>query len=293
MTHRRSAHRCTRLFAAAGRAGPKVLAAWVLASVGAQASAAPEFTWETELLSMDLTGSGVMMPLGPGWSPMLVDLVMRESAALHSTGAAAATRSEQDPNGPVQDGDEFLVGSSFDVFFELGITDVDPLLDFLGQQPGTTLSYVDNGPARIENLYVALADLAAPNLGLLPPPESAPYVGMLGFEIPLGIDLDGNGELDKIKFGISTFAVADTNRTFIVLPDLTVINNFDLVADITGSIVDLQDDPPFGPITLTGPATASSRPTGPDSVPEPSLLALLGMGLAGFGLTGRRAARRP
>ena len=140
MTHRRSAHRCTRLFAAAGRAGPKVLAAWVLASVGAQASAAPEFTWETELLSMDLTGSGVMMPLGPGWSPMLVDLVMRESAALHSTGAAAATRSEQDPNGPVQDGDEFLVGSSLDVLFELGITDVDPLLDFLGQQPGTTLS---------------------------------------------------------------------------------------------------------------------------------------------------------
>ena len=116
---------------------------------------------------------------------------------------------------------------------------------------------------------------------------------MLGFEIPLGIDLDGNGELDKIKFGLVAFAVADANRSFIVLPDSTVIDSFYFVADITGSIVDLQDDPPFGPITLSGPATGSSRPTGPDSVPEPSLLALLGMGLAGFGLTGRRAARRP
>ena len=78
-----------------------------------------------------------------------------------------------------------------------------------------------------------------------------------------------------------------------MLPDLTVINTFGLVADITGSVVDLQDDPPFGPITLIGPATASSRQTRPDRVSEPALLALLGVGLAGLGLAGRRAASRP
>lgn len=70
---------------------------------------------------------------------------------------------------------------------------------------------------------------------------------MLGFEIPLGVDLNGNGEPDKIEF-----------------------SSFDLVADITGSVVDLQDDPTFGPIELIGPTTASSHQDGPDSAPPPS-----------------------
>jgi hypothetical protein len=142
------------------------------------------------------------------------------------------------------------------------------------------MSYPDNGPAHMENFYMAIANPALPNLGLIPPPEAFPYIGHFTVEIPLGADLNGNSELDKIKFTLVAHQVNDANRTFITLPDGTVVDSFDSVAHLEGAVVDVSQDPPFGPISLSGPTTASSR-----LVPEPrgSAMAVL-MGLAGFGL---------
>jgi hypothetical protein len=143
----------------------------------------------------------------------------------------------------------------------------------------------------MQSNYVRLFDKDAPNFGLIPPPEVAPYIGHFLIEIPLGGDVNGNGENDKLKFTLAAHSVGDTSRTFIVLPDGTVIDAFDSAAALSGAIVDQSSDPPFtigaidpmtgvpDPAAFGGPTTASSRLLNP-IVPEPSSLVLLVAGNA-------------
>jgi len=63
---------------------------------------------------------------------------------------------------------------------------------------------------------------------LIPPPETDPYIGHFLVEIPLGADINGNGENDKIKFTLASHSAGDENRTFIVLPDGTVIEGVEV-----------------------------------------------------------------
>lgn len=252
---------------------------------------------------MDLNATA-LMPLGPGWSPILTDIHVGESAALASSGKAfafPATAQANQPRdfqtapansaNPPAEGEQFFVQSFFDVFFDITVTDVDPSMNFGGgPTDGLSLTFPNNGPAKMENFFIAVADPDAPNFGLIPPPESAPYIGHFTVEIPLGADLNGNGEDDKIKFTLVSHTVGDENRTFIQLPDGTVIDNFDSIADLSGAVVDLSQDPPFS-ITLTGPTTASSRlVAGPEPlIPEP---ATAGAGLVCLGLAGLAFWRR-
>lgn len=180
-----------------------------------------------------------------------------------------------DPN--ELDGENFFVQSFFDVFFDITVTDVDPRTgrDFAGQAPGVgaTIFLPNNGPADMQTFYQAIFDKDAPNFGLIPPPEVSPYIGHFNIEIPLGGDINGNGEDDKIKFTLAAHQVNDENRTFITLPDGTVIDSFDSEADLSGAVVDVSTDPPFT-IHLTGPSTAESLLLNP-VVPEPTALVLL------------------
>ena len=158
---------------------------------------------------------------------MLTNVQIRQSQQLPSKGLTLANPS---PNSP-----EWAVDSFFDVFFDLTITDADPDFDFGGQSGVTSLQFLDIGPAQMSSRYSAIFDESAPNFGLFPPPASAPYGGWFNVEIPLGIDLNGNGENDKIKFTFALFTVMDEGRTFIILPDGTVINNFDMELSLEGS----------------------------------------------------------
>jgi len=233
---------------------------------------AVQLEWDTELLSMDLNAHSVLLPLGPGWSPMLVDIHVGESANLASRGKVFASSTL----GGQSLGDQYFVESLFDLYFDLRITDVDPAVNFGGgPTDGLSLGFPSTGPAHFQNFYLALSDPQLPNFGLIPPPQAAPSIGGFNIEIPVGADLNGNGENDKIKFTLMALAAGDANRTFITLPDGTVINNFDTTLDLSGAVVDVSQDPPFGPITLTGPTTASSRLV-TSSVPDSgSTLALL------------------
>ena len=204
------------------------------------------------------------------------------------------------------DGQTFFVDSFFDVFFDITVTDVDarPGRDFAGQPDGASIVLPDNGPAHMSSFYDVVFDKDAPNFGLVPPPEAAPYIGHFDIEIPLGGDINGNGEPDKIKFTFATHAVGDENRSFITLPDGTVIDQFDSAAFLAGAVVDVSTDPPFtigacvsgtggigcvpDPGAFGGPTTASSNLLNSVTVPEPGTLALFGFGLAGLGYMRRR-----
>ncbi len=115
---------------------------------------------------------------------------------------------------------------------------------------------------------------------MIPPPEVSPYIGHFNIEIPLGGDINANGENDKIKFTIASHSAGDMNRTFTQLPDGTVLDEFDSAAFLEGAIVDESTDPPFtlgsgssfspafsGPGALTGPTTASSSLLNPTATP--------------------------
>ncbi|MHC4236964.1 MAG: hypothetical protein ACYSSM_01675 [Planctomycetota bacterium] len=145
------------------------------------------------------------------------------------------------------DGQKFIVDSFFDVFFDITMTDVDSRLgrDFAGQPDGASVLLSDNGPARMRSIYEAIFDMDAPNFGLFPPPEDALYIGWFDIEIPLGGDINGNGENDKMKFTLASHSIGDADRTFITLPDGTVINEFDMVSFLEGAVVDESSDPPF------------------------------------------------
>jgi len=199
------------------------------------------------------------------------------------------------------DGQTFFVNSFFDVFFDVTVTDVDdrPGRDFAGQPDGASFTLQDNGPGRISKLYQAAFDKNEPNFGLFPPPEDDPLIGFFLIEIPLGGDINGNGENDKIKITLASLSAGDSNRQFVILPDGTVINEFDAAMLIEGAVVDESTDPPFiigaqlpsglpDPAAFGGPATATSTLQNP-ILPEPTTISLLALGALAI-IRKRRAA---
>ena len=299
---------------------------WAGASVYPAHAGVSTFTFlefETELLELNLTGGPFPIPLasdpgnalgdsieGYGFVDSIVSISLSSQRSINpgppSLGTACAFSGGQagsaehgcgggdpppiDPN--ELDGQPFFVDSFFDVFFDITVTDVDnrPGRDYAGQANGASFELIDNGPAAMSSFYQRDFDKDAPNFGLIPPPEVAPYIGHFLIEIPLGGDINGNGENDKIKFTLATHSAGDENRTFIVLPDGTVVDTFDSAAALEGAIVDESSDPPFtigmidpstglpDPNSFGGPTTAQSRLVNP-IVPEPASAGLLALGL--------------
>lgn len=253
-------------------------------------------TMDAGLVDLDLNVTGVPLPLAQNWGPILVDVHIGLSTSLATTGQATIYPANQDslPNAlnggfpqqswPPQQGDMFFVDSFFDVFFDITVTDVDPGVDIPGMADGAALIFANNGPAHMASNYGVQADLSLPHYGLVPPPEANPYIGHFKIEIPLGADLNGNGENDEIGFTVVTHTVGAENRTWIEGPNGTIYDTFDSTAVLEGFIRDESVDPPFT-ITLTGPTTASGGPF----IPEPGAYSLIaGLVLAVFAIWRRR-----
>ena len=211
--------------------------------------------FETELLSMDLAGEG-LMPLGAGLGNVNSRIEIHESAALASPGVACVWSA--DPAGTPTNS-YFIVDSFFDVFFDITVTDIDPLNDFGGQPDEAVIALAGVGPAKMRSTYQGTPpadNLQPPPFNFLPPPEEEPYIGHEQVIIPLDdIGLDGF----FLKFTVVSHEVDGENRTYIELPNGEVIDSFDSAADLTGAITDDITDPPFAIQDLKGPASASQQ----------------------------------
>lgn len=300
----------------------------------------PGLSFDTELTSLDLTGGPFPFPLasdptnalgdsveGYGFVDSFVSLTLssQRTADPGPSSLGEAFASLEQPSSPEaepifdgpgdlptidpneMDGKFFSVNSFFNVFFDITVTDVDdrPGRNFNPTEPavstGTSVQLQDNGPARMQSSYQAVFDKDAPNFGLIPPPETDPYIGHFNIEIPLGVDINGNGENDKIKFSLATHSVGTENRQFITLSDGTIIDEFDSAAFLEGAVVDESTDPPFtigvrlpnglpDPNAFGGPTSATSQLQNP-IIPEPASAMLWLMSLITLSGVTRRCRR--
>ncbi len=145
------------------------------------------------------------------------------------------------------DGSPFMVDSFFDVFFDITFTDVDarPGRDYAGMPDGASTVFQDNGPLQVIVSYPATFSATGDLWGLAPPPEASPYFSPALIEIPLGGDINQNGEDDKIKITLWTSSIGDAGRVFISGAGDSVNVAFDSGLVIEGVVVDESTDPPF------------------------------------------------
>ena len=177
--------------------------------------------------------------------------------------------------GDVNTGDTVCVSSFFDVYFDVTLSDADSTTGFFGDTFAGPLGASDLGPATVRLNAECIADTSKPNLGCLPPTGNA-YIGHFQVVLPLGFDVNGNGNDDVIKFNLVQHDVGGVTNTFI--QGSTVIDTFDSAMSGDGSVGDAISDPPFT-FSLTGPTTAQQQIIIPAQVPEPATLALFATGL--------------
>ena len=291
------------------------LAASLLLAASAQPAFAiminPDIAIHTELLSfgpdgingevfLPLTGAATTSSMagapaatadGYGWvnSNMRVDL----STTTPSTGQASfgvpTNGGCQDAGeaGDVSTGDTVCVDSFYDIFYYVTFTDIDTTTGtgFFDDSATGPLVTEELGPRHLQFIGECIADTSKENLGCLPP-VGFPYIGFFEEELDLGYDVNGNGEIDVLKFIFGALDVGGVTNTFI--NGNQVIDEFDSTLAGDGAVMNVSTDPPFT-FTLTGPTTASQDIVYPSaSVPEPTTFALFGVGIALMGLRRRR-----
>lgn len=148
----------------------------------------------------------------------------------------------------IHSGDQFHVDSFFDVFFDITITDRDirPGRDYAGLSDGAIMEFRDVGPVRLTSSYECFAQLAETLFGCIPQARNKLFVGGLPLVIPLGVDINRNGENDKIK--IITPQLTPVAVTDIQFPPPTgpYSVSFDSFFDVDTAVVnDESSDPPF------------------------------------------------
>ena len=153
------------------------------------------------------------------------------------------------PAGPgpnsIVDGDEFLVDSFFDVFFDITITDVDPRpgRDYVGLPDGESITWPDVPTEDTVSSDTCTADISEPLLGCMT--RNKLYVGGLSV-IPLDTDVNGNFENDVVKLILQELTLGAGSQSILANGDIQVESGLlDSFFDVEGAVLDESADPPF------------------------------------------------
>jgi len=258
-----------------------------------------QLNYATQLTNMDMTVSGLVIPGGPNFAPVTVNMVVGLNPNQASLGHATATGLASGPGGTVATGDQFFVDSFFDVFFDISLTPTNTSngLLFGTFGVGQTASLEPPFSAHMENQYTVTANTALPQDGLVPPPAGAPYIGHLNVAIPLPFIDPSDGLQYEFAFKLAQHNVDGQSATFITLPGGVVQDTMNSAGYLSAGIMHVGDafDPPFtvgnqsdafnGVGALTGPTSADSL----QLTPEPASLLLLAGGVIAVALRRRLA----
>lgn len=289
------------------------IALWVAAAATAQA----DIQFDTEILSMNLSGGPFPMPLatdptnnlgdsinGYGFVKSQVTMTASSQRTVNpgplSLGQACGINAQTCPPAPLIDpnvlhGTGYNVDSRFDVFFDIVLTDVDSLpgRDYAGQPDGASIVVQDVPMLNMQSFTGTLIfDKNEESFDLLMPPESDPYIGFPA-DIPLGADINGNGTNDKLSFSLFVYAIGTSNRL-----DSTLVTNllwnheYDAAALLQGVVEDVTGGGgvPFNigaqlpnglpdPSAFGGRDLVESRLVNPLTIPEPTTALLSALGL--------------
>ena len=284
----------------------------------ASASARAEILFDTEILSMNLSGGPFPMPLASDPGNALGDSIdgygfvntqvtinassqRVSSPGPQSLGQACGINSSGCPPTPpidpnALDGTSYFVNSFFDVFYDISLTDVDarPGRDYAGQPDGATIIFQDVQMLNFQSNFNAVFDKDVESFDLLMPPQSDFYIGF-PVDLLLGADINGNGTDDRLATTLFSYAIGDENRS-----GVTLITNqlwrhqHDTAARLEGFIGDVggSGGVPFqigaqlpngqpDPAAFGGPGEVESRLVN-DVVPEPGTFTLTLFGVFVF-----------
>ena len=151
---------------------------------------AQEATVPTEIVEMQLVGEG-RMPLGTNFVPVL----NRVTIEISNTNPSIGQSNYQFPGNPsdVTNGQEFVVDSFFDVFFDITIEDIDLINDNDGRVGTiftTPLGY------RSISSFSCVAGISQPNFGCLQQLDSLMPENIV---IPLDVDINGDNVNDEMN----------------------------------------------------------------------------------------------